>query len=173
MNSKTVKYDPVFSPKVTEKRAKQVKRQFGIEVDGMNGLEVEAIVADQMDFARDLFVSPPTEKQRACLKSFGHECPPTKRQASARIRSIFDSLDFEVIGYERLVTGTQVVHFSNRHQILEMGRICRNGFVAFSGDVRRAPCSAGKLRRYRPDGDYSKTDIPKHYFENGWLSIVS
>ena len=171
MESKPHKYDPEFSPKVSKKRAAAVREMFGIEIDGMTILQAQAMLRDIVDCSLGLAVLPASEQQKKVLERFGSLCPPSRRQASAELKAIFSSLNFEVVAIENLAPGVQVIHVNDRNKVLEMGPLDKKGNATFRCGA--TSCTPRMLRRHRPDGDYSNTGIPEHYFKNGWLNPVA
>lgn len=88
-------------------------------------------------------------------------------EAQALIDDIAEQLDLDVIFHEELKVGLIVVHVGNKRTPLVISSIGAGRIVKFEGTSKTA--HARMLRRYRPDGDYANTDIPKEYFWKGWL----
>lgn len=110
--------------------------------------------------------SPSDDKVR-WLRKFGIESSGCKFIDQAYIDDVCEQLDCEVIRYEGLWVGEKVVHVKDKKKVFVIRSVDVGGRVKFEGTGKTA--HARMLRRYRPDGDYAKTDIPNEYFWRGWL----
>ncbi|WAC21088.1 hypothetical protein OVA24_06790 [Luteolibacter sp. SL250] len=108
-----------------------------------------------------------TEQQVAWLAKYGLESSGIKVIDQAVIDDVGEQLDRDVMFHEKLMIGSKVVHVKDKRTVLVIRSIKLGEKVKFEGTGKTAYIRM--LRKYRDDGDYSKTDIPQEYFRNEWL----
>jgi|GEM_PF-5963299 len=165
------KYHIPFSAKVTKEGAEKIWNEMNVWVFELSVRHAKAVVQDQVSLNLGLEVELPTKIQQDYLAKFGYKPGPSKAVTQALIDDITESLDLEVVKYEDLLMADRVIHVSRPEEITSITAYSPHNRVTLEGSSTRF--STRMLRRHRPDGDYSKTAIPDHYFENGWLRKVA
>lgn len=141
---------------------------FAMDLTGFTKRGADAVVRDHIAGGsisdKDM---DPNESQRAWITKYGYEIPPSKVRAQALICDIMEQLDWDVMCFQELQIGTEVVHVRDKKKVLVIRSITPGQKCKF--EETGYTCAPRMLRKYRKDGDYSKTEIPKHFFWNGWL----
>lgn len=167
MESKSTKYEPIYASKISAEEAEKIRKRTGIKVSGLTTRRAKAIIADNKKIRRGGYLRLASDNQVAKLKRFGYSEPMTFQYAQALLGDIEESLNFEVIRFEGLLEAEMVVHVNSKGTPRSV--IMPDRSFRLKCSEQDKPFSSRHLRRYRSDGDYSKTEIPSHYFENGWL----
>ncbi|WAC21089.1 hypothetical protein OVA24_06795 [Luteolibacter sp. SL250] len=164
------KYHIPFAAKVTKEGAEKIWKDMKVSVHGLSVRQARALVVDSVNRSLGIDKEAASAKQRDTLAKFGQAMDLSKGQAQAVITDIYESLGLEVARYEGLFSAEKVIHVYRREEVTEILSFDSLERIRLKGC--KGACTLRMLRRYRPDGCYSQTSIPVHYFENGWLMKV-